>query len=371
MVWGRRRTRRSSAPSRPASGCRRPAPTGPPSTDDMKEVFAVDVLHAAATRLRRRPPPQSARRLAKNAQQMFADAGYTHLLGAALYLRPAPARSSRGRVRSDPCADAQSAANRSNHACKLDSSVAYGPQGRPGTLGEVWPNLATGTPSMPAERRNGRAGHRDRRRDHRRRAGRPVCGVRARPRRHQGARHRHPRQARRPMRRALSRKSRSTTFPGLPIVTGQELTDRLLAQIKPFGATFHLGQRVDALRAHRTTAASGSSPTPATQFLAKVVVIAAGGGSFTPKRPPLAGHRGLRGQVRVLFRAAHGGLPRQGRADRRRRRLRARLDAQPAARRQARSPCCTGATSSAAPRTRSRRCARSWPRRRWTCASAR
>ena len=36
-------------------------------------------------------------------------------------------------------------------------------------------------------------------------------------------------------------------------------------------------------------AASASSPTPAPQFVTKVVVVAAGGGSFTPKRPPLAG----------------------------------------------------------------------------------
>src|SRR5438105_12381771 len=36
-------------------------------------------------------------------------------------------------------------------------------------------------------------------------------------------------------------------IPGLPIVTGQELTERLMALINPFGATFHLGQRVDAL----------------------------------------------------------------------------------------------------------------------------
>src|SRR5262245_58820372 len=35
-------------------------------------------------------------------------------------------------------------------------------------------------------------------------------------------------------------------IPGLPVVTGQGLTDALMAQIKPFGATFHLGQRVDA-----------------------------------------------------------------------------------------------------------------------------
>ena len=77
-------------------------------------------------------------------------------------------------------------------------------------------------------------------------------------------------------------------IPGLPIVTGQELTDRLMQQIKPFGATFHLNQRIDALERtgdgrFRLTTDTG------TQFLAKVVVIAAGGGSFTPKRPPLAG----------------------------------------------------------------------------------
>jgi thioredoxin reductase (NADPH) len=77
-------------------------------------------------------------------------------------------------------------------------------------------------------------------------------------------------------------------IPGLPIVTGQDLTDALLAQIKPFGATFHLGQRVDALERmddgrFRIVTDLG------TPFHAKVVVIAAGGGSFTPKRPPLAG----------------------------------------------------------------------------------
>ena len=52
-------------------------------------------------------------------------------------------------------------------------------------------------------------------------------------------------------------------IPGLPIVTGQELTDRLMEQIKPFGAEFHLGERVDAPGARRRTAASGWRPTPA------------------------------------------------------------------------------------------------------------
>ncbi len=76
--------------------------------------------------------------------------------------------------------------------------------------------------------------------------------------------------------------------PGLPIVTGQELTDRLLEQIKPFGAEFHLGERIDELR--RETDGRFRLVTDSGQhFLTKAVVVAAGGGSFTPKRPPLEG----------------------------------------------------------------------------------
>ena len=35
-------------------------------------------------------------------------------------------------------------------------------------------------------------------------------------------------------------------IPGLTVVTGQELTDRLMEQIKPFDAEFHLSQRVES-----------------------------------------------------------------------------------------------------------------------------
>jgi thioredoxin reductase (NADPH) len=77
-------------------------------------------------------------------------------------------------------------------------------------------------------------------------------------------------------------------IPGIPIVTGQGLTDALMAQIKPFGATFHWGQRVDAV--HKMEDGRFRVVTDiGTQFHAKVVVVAAGGGSFTPKRPPLNG----------------------------------------------------------------------------------
>lgn len=83
-------------------------------------------------------------------------------------------------------------------------------------------------------------------------------------------------------------------IPALPIVTGQELTDRLLQQIKPFNPTFHLGERIDGLKRQsdgRFAVATDAGKT----FLAKVVVIAAGGGSFTPKRPPLEGIEAFEG----------------------------------------------------------------------------
>ncbi len=83
-------------------------------------------------------------------------------------------------------------------------------------------------------------------------------------------------------------------IPGLPVVTGQELTDKLMEQIKPFGATFHFGQRVDALE--RIDGGFRLTTDIGTVFECKVVVIAAGGGSFTPKRPPLPGIEGYEGK---------------------------------------------------------------------------
>ena len=75
--------------------------------------------------------------------------------------------------------------------------------------------------------------------------------------------------------------------PALTIVTGQELTDRLMEQIKPFGAEFHFSERVETLE--RTDDGFRLVSDAGTAFECKVVVIAAGGGSFTPKRPPLPG----------------------------------------------------------------------------------
>ena len=77
-------------------------------------------------------------------------------------------------------------------------------------------------------------------------------------------------------------------IPGLPIVTGQELTDRLMEQIKPFGATFHLGEMANALE-KLPDGRWKLSTDVGTEIIAHVIVIAAGGGSFMPKRPPVPG----------------------------------------------------------------------------------
>jgi thioredoxin reductase (NADPH) len=75
-------------------------------------------------------------------------------------------------------------------------------------------------------------------------------------------------------------------IPALPIVSGQELTDQLLEQIKPFDPTFHYNERVDRLKRLADNTFELETDV-GTVFHAKVIVIAAGGGSFTPKRPPL------------------------------------------------------------------------------------
>ena len=80
-------------------------------------------------------------------------------------------------------------------------------------------------------------------------------------------------------------------IPGFPMVTGQGLVDNLMKQIEPFGPTFHYGEMVESLERIGTEAAPLFRVTTdaGKVFETKVVVIAAGGGSFQPKRPPVAG----------------------------------------------------------------------------------
>jgi thioredoxin reductase (NADPH) len=80
-------------------------------------------------------------------------------------------------------------------------------------------------------------------------------------------------------------------IPGFPIISGQELVDNLMKQIKPFGAEFHLGEMVEQMEVvgtpERPQFRIGTDNDKTIE--AKSVFIAAGGGSFQPKRPPLAG----------------------------------------------------------------------------------
>ena len=77
-------------------------------------------------------------------------------------------------------------------------------------------------------------------------------------------------------------------IPALPIVTGAELTSRLLEQIKPFDAEFHYNQMVTELIKHGDNDFELKTDGGLV-FRSKVVVIAAGGGSFQPKKPPIPG----------------------------------------------------------------------------------
>jgi thioredoxin reductase (NADPH) len=77
-------------------------------------------------------------------------------------------------------------------------------------------------------------------------------------------------------------------IPGIPIITGHGLTEALMEQIKPFHPSFHLGEMVTTVEKlgdsnFRVATDNGKV------FEVKAVVIAAGGGSFQPKRPPING----------------------------------------------------------------------------------
>jgi thioredoxin reductase (NADPH) len=77
-------------------------------------------------------------------------------------------------------------------------------------------------------------------------------------------------------------------IPAIPKISAQGLVDQLMEQIKPFGPTFHLNEMVESIErigepGFRVKTDNGKL------FECKIIVIAAGGGSFQPKRPPMPG----------------------------------------------------------------------------------
>jgi len=77
-------------------------------------------------------------------------------------------------------------------------------------------------------------------------------------------------------------------IPGIPEISGGELTKSLLEQIKPFNPEFHLSTIVSELKQINNDLWEVVTDSNKI-FHTKVIVIAAGGGSFQPKKPPIDG----------------------------------------------------------------------------------
>ena len=77
-------------------------------------------------------------------------------------------------------------------------------------------------------------------------------------------------------------------IPGVPNQTAQEHVDALLEQIKPFNYQVFLNERVDVLEELQNEEVSSWKiiTSEGNEFTTKSVFIAAGAGSFEPRRPP-------------------------------------------------------------------------------------
>jgi thioredoxin reductase (NADPH) len=77
-------------------------------------------------------------------------------------------------------------------------------------------------------------------------------------------------------------------IPGTPVCTGRELVARLLAQIAPFKADFHLDQQVNVVE-RQADGRFRVETSKGTRLLATTIVIAGGVGSFQPRRLKIDG----------------------------------------------------------------------------------
>ncbi len=76
-------------------------------------------------------------------------------------------------------------------------------------------------------------------------------------------------------------------IPAYPVISGQELTDKLLEQIKPFDPEFLYSQQVAKL-VKRTDGRFELTTSQGAVIRAHTVFIAAGAGSFVPRKPKIA-----------------------------------------------------------------------------------
>ncbi len=83
-------------------------------------------------------------------------------------------------------------------------------------------------------------------------------------------------------------------IPGTPVCSARELVARLLKQIEPFKATFHMGQQVNGLQSQADERFLIET-SAGVKLLAKTVFIAGGAGSFQPRRLKIEGLAGFEG----------------------------------------------------------------------------
>ncbi len=98
-------------------------------------------------------------------------------------------------------------------------------------------------------------------------------------------------------------------IPAIPVCTGRELVERLLEQIRPFDAGFHLGQEVTEVH-RREDGRFHVVTSRGTHIRAGAIVIAGGVGSFQPRRLSVEGaehHEGRSIHYRVKDAAAFDG----------------------------------------------------------------
>ena len=85
-------------------------------------------------------------------------------------------------------------------------------------------------------------------------------------------------------------------IPALPICGAQELIDRLMQQIQPFGAEFHLGEEVLGVERDAGGRRFQVTTSGGTVFDTGAIIIAGGVGSFQPRRLLVEGADALEGR---------------------------------------------------------------------------
>jgi len=71
-------------------------------------------------------------------------------------------------------------------------------------------------------------------------------------------------------------------IPAIPVCTGEELTNNLIEQIKPFKTNFHLSDKVDEVKKEKSNWVVKT--TKGKEFKVSSIIIAGGVGSFEPRK---------------------------------------------------------------------------------------